>query len=119
FASDIEHGSDEKSHHVMEKAVGLDLEHDSTRSIEPPGARDVAPMAVSGRRRSEHRKRLKAVFALDAGGRCIQSAPIQGLPECQLVPTTERRMCSIIRADVVAVSPAQSTVPRMKLVLHL
>jgi len=103
----------------MEKAVGGDLEHHTAWAILPTGMCDMAPMVIAGRRGSEHSKRLKAVFALDAGGGCIQSAPIQGLPECQLVPTTERRMRSVIRADVVAVSPAQSTVARMKLVLHL
>ncbi len=104
---------------MVEKAVGCDLENDPAGARLPSSMRDVAPMLVAGWRRSEYGKRLKAVFALDVGGGCIQSAPIQGLPECQLVPTTERRMCSIIRTDVIAVSPAQSTVTRVELVLHL
>ena len=105
----------------MEKAVGLDLEHHAPpgRSIDPSGTRDVTPMVVARRRRSEHSKRVKAVFALDVGSGCIQSAPIQGLLEGQLIPTAERRVCSIIRTDVITVSPAQSTVARVKLVLHL
>ena len=76
-------------------------------------------MIVVRRRGAADGKAPKAVFALDARGSDIQSAPIQGLPERQLVPTAKRRVCFVIRADVVAVAPAHRTVARVKLASHL
>ncbi len=76
-------------------------------------------MIVVRRRGTPNGKAPKAVLTLDAGGSDIQSAPIQGLPERQLVPTTKRGMSFVIRADVVAVPPAHRTVARMELASHL
>jgi hypothetical protein len=61
----------------------------------------------------------EAVITLELGGRRIQSAPLQGLPESELVPSTKRRVRRVVGADVVAVPPAHCTVPRVKLVSHL
>lgn len=118
-AGDIEHCPDEKTDHMVKKAVGFDLEHQAARSIAPARLVDATVVIIVGRRRSQHCEAPKAVVTREVGGRRIQSAPIQGLPECELVPTTKRRLRCVIRADVVTVASTHCTVPRVELVAHL
>src|SRR5262245_16080237 len=118
-ARDVEHRPYEKSDHVMQEAVGFDLEHQPTRAFAPSRFHHATAMIVLGRRRTEYSEAPEAVVTLEVSGRGIQSAPRQGLPESQLVPTTKWRVCFVIRADVVTITPAHSTVPRVKLVSHL
>ena len=115
----VEHRSDEKTHHVMEESIGLDLEHVAARAIDPACFVDATAVIVVGRRRAEHREAPEAVLSHEMSSRRIQSASIQGLLECQLVPLTKRRVCRFVRADVVAVAPAHRTVPRVELRVHL
>ena len=90
----------------MQESVGFDLEHQPTRSFSPSRLCDATSMIVLGGRRTEYGEAPEAVVTLEVGGRRIQSAPLQGLPECQLVPTTKRRVCFVIRADVITITPA-------------
>ena len=116
---DVEHRPDEKSHHVMKESVGFDLEHQPARPISPARSSHATAVIVVRGRRTQNGKAPKAMLTLEVGGRGIQSAPIQGLPECQLVPTTKRGVSFVIRADVIAVPPAHRTVARMELASHL
>lgn len=102
----------------MQESIGFDFEDEPTRSIAPPRRCNATAVIVMSRRRTEYGEAPETVVTLDIGGRGIQSAPLQGLPECQLVPTTKRRVCFVIRADVVAVPSTYRTVARVKLVPH-
>src|SRR5581483_6985706 len=82
---DVEHRSDEESHHVMQKSVGFDLEHEPARAIAPSCLGDTTAMIIMCGCRATHGEAKKAVVTLDVSGRCLQGAPIQGLPEYQLV----------------------------------
>lgn len=75
-------------------------------------------MIIIGRRRTAYGEAPETVVPFEEGGRRVQSAPRQGPLERQLVPTTEWRVCFVIRADVVAVPPADCTVSRVKIVSH-
>ncbi len=103
----------------MKEPVGFDLEYQPPGPIRPACFRDATAVIVVSRRRPENGEAPKAVLTHQVGGSGIQSAPYQGLPESQLVPTTKRRVCRFIRADVIAVPPAHCTVPRVELVSHL
>src|SRR5258706_11917648 len=103
----------------MQESVGFDLEHQPTRPIAPLRAEHATAVIVTGRRRTQNGEAPEAMVTLEVGGRCIQSAPLEGLPECQLVPTTKRRVCFFVRADVVAVASAYCTETCVKLVAHL
>ncbi len=104
---------------MVKKSVGFDLENESARTVAPSRVGDATAMIVVSRRRPEYGEAPEAVVTLEVDSRRIQSAPVQGLPECQLVPTTKRRVCFLIRADVVTIPPADCTVPRVKLGPHL
>jgi hypothetical protein len=103
----------------MKESVGFDLEHQPASTISPACPSHPTAMIVVRGRGAANGKAPKAMLTLDAGGSDIQSAPIQGLPERQLVPTTKRGVSFVIRADVVAVPPAHRTVARMELASHL
>ena len=102
----------------MQESVGFDLEHEPTRPITPSRGGHTTAMIVMGRRRTEYGEAPEAVITLQVSGCRIQGAPVQGLPECELEPSPKRRVCLVIRADVVAVPPAYCTVARVKLILH-
>lgn len=103
----------------MQESVGFDFEHQPTSPIAPSRAEHATAVIVMGRRRTQYGEAPEAVITLEVGGRCIQSAPLEGLPECELVPTTKWRVCFLVRADVVAVASAYCTETRVKLVPHL
>lgn len=115
---DLEHRSNKESHHPMQETVGFDFEHQSTRSFSPTRVGDATAMIVVRGRRPTHGKAAEAVFTFQLSGCRIEGIPIQGLPKCELIPTTKWRVRLLIRADVIAISPAHSTEPRMKLVPH-
>ena len=76
----------------MQESVGFDLEHQPARPIAPARFGDAAAVIVMRRRRTQYGEGAEAVLTLEVGGRRIQSAPLEGLPECELVPTTKRRI---------------------------
>jgi hypothetical protein len=115
---DVERGTNEESHHMMQEPVGFDFEHEPARPLTPARLAHATAMIVVRGRRTEYGEAQEAVFTLDMGGGCIQSAPIEGLPDCELVPSTEWRIRLLVRPDVVAVAPAHRTVPRVKLAMH-
>ena len=115
---DIEHRSDKKSHHAMQETVGFDFEHQSTWPFPPTRVGDATAMIVVRGCGPTHGKAAEAVFAFQLSGCRIEGIPIQGLPNCELVPTTKWRVRLLIRTDVIAIPPAHSTEPRMKLVPH-
>ena len=103
----------------MKESIGFDLEYQAPGPITPSRIRHAATMIVVLRRSAEYREAPEAVFAREVGGRRIQSAPLQGLPECELVPNTKRRVRFLICADVITVPPAQCTIARVKLISHV
>src|SRR4051812_34630168 len=74
---------------------------------------------VLGGRRAHDREAPEAVITLDESGPGVQSAPLQGLPDCQLVPSAKWRACFVIRTDVITITSAQCAVSCMELVPHL
>ena len=60
---DFHQGADEKPHHVMQKAIRLDLEHESAVAIAPRGRLHEAAMGVAFRRGAANRERDEAVIA--------------------------------------------------------
>ena len=87
---DVEHCTDEESDHVMQEPVGFDREHQPARSFTPARVRHAASVIVMGGRRPDNGEAPEAMVTLELSGRRIQSAPVQGLPECELIPTTKR-----------------------------
>ena len=104
---------------MMEKPVGFDVEHQPAGAVVPARASHVAAMIVVSGCRAEHGEAPKAVLTRQVIGSRIQSAPIQGQLDCELVPATKRRVRLFVGADEIAIPPAQCTVARVKLVLHL
>ena len=117
-AGDVQHRSNEKSHHVMQESIGFDLEYQSATPVSPPGLLDVTPVMITGRRGSKHGEAAKAMIAGEVRGCGIQSRPLQGLLERELVSSAERGVRRGIRSDVIAVAPTHRTVPGVKLAPH-
>jgi hypothetical protein len=117
-AGDVEHRSHEKSHHVMQESIGFDLEYQSATPVTPPGLLHLTPVMITGRRGSKHGETAKAMIAREVRGCSIQSRPLQGLLERELVWSAERGACLCIRSDVIAVAATHRTVPGVKLPPH-
>jgi hypothetical protein len=86
---DVECRTDKKSHHMMKEPVGFYFEHEPARPFPPARFENATAMIVVRGRRTPYGEAPEAVFTLEVGGRRIQSAPLEGLPECELVPTTK------------------------------
>src|SRR5690242_7518256 len=61
--ANVHHRSDEKPHHMMQKPVRLDLEHQSSWLLAPHGVKHVTSMVVAGRSRASNGERSEAVLA--------------------------------------------------------
>src|SRR4029079_9782389 len=67
--SDVEHRADQESHHMMQKAISLDVESETAFAFPPGGACNSAMVCITLRCGTLHGERAKAMFALDRAGR--------------------------------------------------
>lgn len=68
----IEHGTDEKAHHVMQEPIRLDLEHEAAGPLAPPGRTHLAAVRVAFWSRALNGKAPKTAISDDRGRRRIQ-----------------------------------------------
>jgi hypothetical protein len=102
--SHLDHRSDEKTHHVMEKTVCCHFEHPTTIPLHPPGMLDEAAVVIVGWRRVSDRKRAEGVVTQDTVGFALQGHRVERVTHGPLIPATERGSCRLIRADKITVS---------------
>lgn len=117
--ADIEHGTDQKSHHVVKKAICVNVEDQSALAFTPSGVRYRTLVLVSFWRRSLHGKSAKAASAahrLRCGGKSVK---IKRPPPRQLVPTAKRGRCEIVCAYEVAIAAGNRAIARVELVTHV
>ena len=88
--SHIEHGSDQKSDHVVKKPVGLDVENEAAFALAPSGMQNGAAVVVALGGGSLDRERAKAVLAFDGKSRGLQTVKRERFLPDQLVGPAKR-----------------------------
>ena len=105
---DVHHGADQHAHHVVEEAVGLDVEaQPSTVGPRfPLGARETAAIVRLGLTLGGERPEV--VLAEEQRGRGAERGGIERPAERPLEAPAERRRRRVVGTDVVAVAAARS-----------
>src|SRR6185369_11186988 len=110
---DVHHSSHEKTHHVMKKAIRLDLEHQSAVPFAPRCVHDVAAMVIAGRSRPSNRECPETVLACELRRGVVEQLSLDWPDERPLRPASKGRRRPLVRTDVITVPARRGAVSRV------
>ena len=116
---DLDHRPHEEAYHVVQKAIGLDLEDEPTIVLSPRGFDDGAAMVILRRGGPQHGEGEKAVRTDERARAVREKIACERLLERPFPPPAEGRLRLPIGADMVAVPPSRGAVPCVKGIAHL
>src|SRR5579872_5152911 len=108
---ELEHGADERPHHVTQVAVGRDLEVEMVAATDPVGALDRA--REDGVLRVARRERAEVVPARQERRGVLEPRFVELARDPPAPVLLERRACAPVE-DPVAVAPRARGVPRVE-----
>jgi hypothetical protein len=114
----VDHRSDEKPDHVMEKAVCRDHKCDAAGPRLPDTEAELAPVVVVRRRRALDGKAAEAVAAAHGASLTVQDAKVQWAAQSPLPIVSKRSGSVVIGTNQIAVPALQGAVSRMKRGVH-
>src|SRR5687767_772630 len=115
----LEHGADKESNHVMEKAICLDDERETTRAIDPPRVSDGALVRVGRRGGAADGKTDEPMFAEDEGSGAIERGSFKVVPVRPFGSPPKGRAGFLICTDLIGIAPGRRAETSMELGTHL
>src|SRR5687768_17283173 len=91
--SNVQHRSNEKSDHVVQKSVRRYAESEPTLALDPFRALYDAAVVIGFRRGTFHRESSEAVIPDDHGCGTIEQGPFHRAPPCQFPRDAKRALC--------------------------
>jgi hypothetical protein len=118
--SNLEHGPDQETDHVVKKPISRDVEYESAvpRPFAPACARNDTPMVVPLGGGAFDRECPEAMLSLDGSCGGLKAMKIERFPPDQLMRPAKRGRCEIVCAYVVAVAARNGAIAGVKLVTH-
>ena len=114
-----EHCADEEADHVMEKAIGLDVEREATLTVNPARFGDGATVGVSGRGSAAHREGDEPVLADKVSGGKVKRLTIERMPVRPFGRSPKGRVSLVICTDLIGIPPGRRAEASMELGTHL
>src|SRR5258708_32456245 len=117
--TDLEHRSDEETHHVMKKAIRSHHEHQSARPVAPSRLGHGAPLMIGLGPGSVGCKGAEAMIARDTTRRGVERRAVERLREPKLVSPAKGTMGLVIGSYEIAIAPRSGAIACVELGTHL